>query len=120
MLAAFVAGRNLYIATAMGVLATYTALGPARFIILRNGFQSIRRRILNQDVLVSASALGGLVGGATGLVIADLPAGGLFGATVFVLWVSPRWRVRLRARACPRLAVGATAAGSRTTHRASD
>lgn len=85
MLAAFVAGRNLYTATAMGVLATYTAFGPARFIILRNGFQSIRRRIFNQDVLVSASALGGLVGGAIGLVITDLPAGGFFGATVFVL-----------------------------------
>ncbi len=70
---------------AMGALAVFMAFGPARFIIMRNGWQSIRRGILNQDVLVTASSLGGLVGGGVGLVITDLPAGGFFGATVFVL-----------------------------------
>lgn len=85
MLASVAMGQNPLTAAIMGILAVYTAFGPARFIIFRNGFQSIRRRILNQDVLVSASALGGLVGGGIGLLIADLPAGGFFGATVFVL-----------------------------------
>ena len=69
----------------MGALAIFTAFGPARFILVRNGWQSIRRGILNQDVLVTASALGGLIGGVVGLVVTNLPAGGFFGATVFVL-----------------------------------
>lgn len=70
---------------AMGALALFATLGPARFIIVRNGWQSIRRGILNQDVLVSASALGGLLGGAIGLLYPTLPAAGFFGATIFVL-----------------------------------
>ena len=70
---------------AMGALALTTALGPARPIIARNGWNSLRRGILNQDVLVSASALGGLAGGLSGMVWPILPAGGFFGATVFVL-----------------------------------
>ncbi len=78
-------GPQLLLAAAMGVLALFTALGPARFIIFRNGWQSIRRGILNQDVLVSASALGGLLGGLVGLMVPAVPAGGFFGATVFVL-----------------------------------
>jgi cation transport ATPase len=36
-------------------------------------------------VLVSASALGGLIGGVVGLFVTSFPAGGFFGATVFVL-----------------------------------
>lgn len=78
-------GPSLYQALAMMALALYTALGPARFILVRNGWQSIRRRILNQDVLVTSSALGGLIGGGIGLFVDALPAGGFFGATVFVL-----------------------------------
>jgi Cu+-exporting ATPase len=70
---------------AMAGLALFTVLGPARFILVRNGWQSIRRGILNQDVLVTASALAGLAGGATGLAVPTFPAGGFFGATVFVL-----------------------------------
>jgi heavy metal translocating P-type ATPase len=69
----------------MAALALFVALGPARFIIVRNGYQSVRRGILNQDVLVSASAIGGLIGGVVGLLIPAVPAGGFFGATVFVL-----------------------------------
>ncbi|MGD9889913.1 MAG: heavy metal translocating P-type ATPase [Dehalococcoidia bacterium] len=85
MLITVIAGANIYRTLALGALALFTAFGPARFIIVRNGWQSIRRGILNQDVLVSASALGGLVGGGVGLVVTAIPAGGFFGATVFVL-----------------------------------
>lgn len=85
MLVTVLRGPDLSRTLAMGILAAYTAFGPARFIIVRNGWQSIRRGILNQDVLVSSSALGGLIGGMVGLVVADIPAGGFFGATVFVL-----------------------------------
>ncbi len=85
MLVTVLLGPDIYRTLAMGVLAAYTAFGPARFIIVRNGWQSIRRGILNQDVLVSSSALGGLIGGVVGLVVDGIPAGGFFGATVFVL-----------------------------------
>ncbi len=70
---------------AMAGLALYTVFGPARFIIFRNGWQSLRRGILNQDVLASASALAGLVGGVAGLLVPAFPAGEFFGAAVFVL-----------------------------------
>jgi Cu+-exporting ATPase len=85
MLTALLAGPSMPDTLTMGALALFAALGPARFIIVRNGWQSIRRGILNQDVLVSASALGGLIGGILGLLIPPVPAGGFFGATVFVL-----------------------------------
>ena len=78
-------GQNLLLAAAMGVLALVTFFGPARFIVFRNGWQSIRRGILNQDVLVSAAAIGGLIGGFVGLFVPAFPAGGFFGAVVFVL-----------------------------------
>jgi heavy metal translocating P-type ATPase len=79
------AGPHIYLTLSIGGLAFVTTLGPARFIIVRNGWQSLRRGILNQDVLVSASALGGLVGGLASLVAPAIPGGGFFGATVFVL-----------------------------------
>jgi Cu+-exporting ATPase len=70
---------------AIGALALGTFFGPARFIIFRNGWQSLRRGILNQDLLVSVAAVGGLLGGFVGLVNLSFPASGFFGATVFVL-----------------------------------
>jgi Cu+-exporting ATPase len=72
-------------AYAIGALALGTFFGPARDIIFQNGWQSLRRGILNQDLLVSAAALGGLVGGFIGLINPAFPADGFFGATVFVL-----------------------------------
>jgi Cu+-exporting ATPase len=72
-------------AYAIGALALGTFFGPAREIIFRNGWQSLRRGILNQDLLVSVAATGGLVGGFVGLVSPAFPADGFFGATVFVL-----------------------------------
>lgn len=44
-------GERLPLAGAMGALALFLFFGPARFIIFRNGFQSVKRGILNQDVL---------------------------------------------------------------------
>ncbi|MDP9475440.1 MAG: cation-translocating P-type ATPase [Actinomycetota bacterium] len=78
-------GENALLAAAMGALALFLFFGPARFIVFRNGFQSARRGILNQDVLVSAASIGGLIGGFVGLLVPAFPAGGFFGATVFVL-----------------------------------
>jgi heavy metal translocating P-type ATPase len=83
--AMLVAGENILLAAAMGALSLFLFLGPARFIIFRNGLQSARRGILNQDVLVSAAAAGGLIGGSAGLFVPAFPSGGFFGATVFVL-----------------------------------
>lgn len=83
--AMLVAGESTLLAAAMGALSLFLFLGPARFIIFRNGFQSVRRGILNQDVLVSAAATGGLIGGIVGLFVPAFPSGGFFGATVFVL-----------------------------------
>lgn len=70
---------------AVGAIALGTFFGPARSIVFRNGWQSLRRGILNQDLLVSVAAIGGLVGGFVGLVRPSFPASGFFGATVFVL-----------------------------------
>jgi Cu+-exporting ATPase len=72
-------------AYAIGALALGTFFGPARAIIFQNGWQSLRRGILNQDLLVSVAATGGLVGGVVGLINPAFPADGFFGATVFVL-----------------------------------
>lgn len=85
MVATAIWGPHLLRTLLMGALALFIAFVPARFIIAQNGWQSLRRGILNQDVLVSASALGGLLGGIVGLFVPSLPAGGFFGATVFVL-----------------------------------
>jgi Cu+-exporting ATPase len=72
-------------AAAIGTLALGTVVGPAREIIVRNGWQSLRRGILNQDLLVSVAAVGGLLGGVVGFVSPAFPASEFFGATVFVL-----------------------------------
>ncbi|MDP9440158.1 MAG: cation-translocating P-type ATPase [Actinomycetota bacterium] len=85
MAAMLLLGENVLLAAAMGALALFLFFGPARFIVFRNGFQSVKRGILNQDVLVSAASIGGLIGGFVGLFVPAFPAGGFFGATVFVL-----------------------------------
>src|SRR5690625_1441446 len=55
------------------ILAILTAVWPASFV-LRNAWQSLRRGILNQDVLAASAAVGGLVGGVTGLIWPAFPA----------------------------------------------
>lgn len=85
MLAAYLRGPTPVGMLVMAALALYATFGPARFIIFRNAWQSIRRGILNQDVLVAASALAGLGGGLVGLWNPVFSAGEFLGATVFVL-----------------------------------
>lgn len=68
---------------AQAVLALVASFGPARFVY-RNAWQSVRRRILNQDVLAAAAALAGLAGGTAGLVDPRFP-GGAFSATTYIL-----------------------------------
>jgi heavy metal translocating P-type ATPase len=84
MLASSAWGPSRARALAMGAVAVATAGGPARWV-LRNAWQSVRRGIVNQDVLAAASALAGIAGGAVGLWVLAFPAGEFFGATVFVL-----------------------------------
>src|SRR5680860_861113 len=48
-------------------------------------FQSLRRGILNQHVLLEFGALAGVVGGITGFFIPDFPVVEFFGVTVFII-----------------------------------
>jgi cation transport ATPase len=84
MLAAGWWGPSPRRALAMGGLALFGVLGPGRWI-LRNAWQSLRRGILNQDVLASAAVVAGLSGGAAGLFVPTFPPGEFFGAAVFVV-----------------------------------
>jgi len=68
------------------VLALAVFLGPARSF-LGIAFQSLRRGILNQHVLVEVGALAGLAGGALGLAarIPGYPTAAFFAVTVMIL-----------------------------------
>lgn len=76
-------GSSLVLSLAQAALALTAAIGPARFV-LRNGWQSLRRGILNQDVLASGATLAGLVGGGLGLLQPEFPAGAFFAAATYV------------------------------------
>jgi Cu+-exporting ATPase len=67
----------------MAALALVMVLGPG-LPILAMAWASVRRRILNQHVLMEISAFGGLVGGAIGLVNPIFKSYEFFGVTVFV------------------------------------
>ena len=69
-----------------GVFAVTVVFGLARHILVMAA-QSIRRRILNQHVMLEAAALAGVVGGAIGLVFRpeDYPTGPFFGVAVLVV-----------------------------------
>jgi len=69
---------------AQAALALVASFGPARFVY-RNAWQSLRRRILNQDVLAAAAALAGLAGGTAGLVDPRFPGAAFFAATTYIL-----------------------------------
>lgn len=83
MIVAFSWGPDPYLSLAQAVIAVTAALGPSRFV-LRNGWQSLRRGILNQDVLASGATLAGLVGGAVGFLRPEFPAGAFFAAATYV------------------------------------
>ncbi|UYG98168.1 heavy metal translocating P-type ATPase [Cytobacillus firmus] len=84
MLITFWQGDSLGNVYGQGFLAILTAVWPASFV-LRNAWQSLRRGILNQDVLAGSAAMAGLAGGVIGLFYPVFPAGAFFGATTFVL-----------------------------------
>ena len=67
----------------MAVLAITMVFGPGLYI-LKMAWASVRRRILNQHVLMEISAFGGLVGGAIGLVNPVFRSYEFFGVSVFV------------------------------------
>lgn len=64
-------------------LALATVLGPGRYII-GTAYQSLRRGILNQHVLMEFAAFAGLGGGFAGFFIPVFPTMDFFGVAVFV------------------------------------
>jgi P-type Cu+ transporter len=77
-------GRPLpYMQVIMPALALLTIFGPGGYIV-RMAAASLRRRILNQHVLLEFAALAGLVGGFLGLVNPNFPAPDFFAVAVFV------------------------------------
>ncbi|MFB6281577.1 MAG: heavy metal translocating P-type ATPase [Haloferacaceae archaeon] len=65
-------------------LALGTAFGPGRYI-KRKAYQSLRRGILNQHVLLEAGAFAGLLGGILGLfVFPSFPTVHFFAVSVFI------------------------------------
>src|SRR5699024_6972366 len=66
------------------ILAVLPAAWPPSSV-LRSAWQSRRRGILHQGVVAASAAVGGLVGGVTGLIWPAFPADGFCGATTFIL-----------------------------------
>ncbi len=67
----------------MAVLAVTIVFGPGLYI-LKMAWASVRRRILNQHVLMEIAAFAGLVGGAIGLYNPIFKSYEFFGVSVFV------------------------------------
>jgi len=63
--------------------ALTTAFWPG-FFIMKMAFQSLKRAILNQHVLLEFGAFAGLIGGVSGFFIANFPSVEFFGVTVFI------------------------------------
>ncbi len=68
---------------ALGVVALAQVFGVG-WHIARMAWASLRRRILNQHVLMEAGALGGLAGGAAGFFVGSWPGAHFFGAAAFI------------------------------------
>ena len=70
----------------VGALAVGVVFGLARHILVM-AWQSLRRGILNQHVMLEAGALAGLTGGVIGLVAhpPGYPTGGFFGVSVLIV-----------------------------------
>jgi len=69
----------------VGAVAVATVFGVARHIAAM-AWESLRRRILNQHVMLEAAAFAGLIGGAIGLIFnpEDYPTGPFFAVAVLV------------------------------------
>ncbi len=65
-------------------LALITVFGPGLFI-LKMAFQSLKRGILNQHVLLEFGAFSGLAGGIAGFFIKDFPGIEFFAVSVFIV-----------------------------------
>ncbi len=82
------------------LLALATIFGPGWYI-MKKAYQSLRRGILNQHVLLELGAFSGLAGGFAGLFFSAFPAVEFFGVAVFVTtyhilsgWASNKVRAR--------------------------
>ncbi len=89
-----------WFAYAMMALALGTMFWPGWYI-KKKAWQSLRRGILNQHVLLEFGAFSGLAGGFVGLVYPQFPAAEFFGVSVFVTtyhilsgWASNKVRAR--------------------------
>jgi len=89
-----------WFAYVMMVLALGTMFWPGWYI-KKKAWQSLRRGILNQHVLLEFGAFSGLVGGFAGLVYPQFPAAEFFGVSAFVTtyhilsgWASNKVRAR--------------------------
>lgn len=67
----------------MPALALITVFGPG-FFILKMAYQSLRRGILNQHVLLELGAFSGLAGGFIGFFVPNFPIAEFFGVSVFI------------------------------------
>lgn len=91
MIAMYVGYRQPWFRWPMLVLALGTVFGPGGYI-LKMAYQSARRGILNQHVLLEFAALAALVGGVIGLIgehlqvpaLQEFPAPVFFGVATFV------------------------------------
>lgn len=83
MIAMWTGYRHPWFRWGMMTLALVTVFGPGGYII-RMAFQSLRRGILNQHVLMEFAAFAGLAGGFTGFFVKGFPVKDFFGVAVFV------------------------------------
>ncbi|MFQ5894114.1 MAG: HAD-IC family P-type ATPase, partial [Nitrospinota bacterium] len=83
MLSMWLGIRQPWVRWVMLGLALATVFGPGRFI-LKMAVQSLRRRILNQHVLLEFGAFAGLTGGVAGFILPDFPSADFFAVAVFI------------------------------------
>jgi len=78
--------RAAWIPWAASIVALVVVFGIARHILLM-AYQSVRRRILNQHVLLEAGAFAGIAGGLIGLILhpASYPTAPFFAVSVLIV-----------------------------------
>ncbi len=83
MIAMWTGYRQPWFKWAMMTFALVAVFGPGGYVV-RMAFQSLRRGILNQHVLMEFAAFAGLAGGFTGFFVEGFPIKDFFGVAVFV------------------------------------